>query len=505
MKQVIILARCSTERQEIESQIEETKRYALSLGYNEEQFIVIAKCGASAVKLNPLYQQTIDELYKTIIEKDVEAVVVYHLNRLARNGVVAMQIKEFLIEHKTQLHVKEPSIKLLQNDGSVDSGASLCFALFAEMSQQQASELKAKTIRAKKRDKNAGLFLGGNRMYGYDIIDKRFVINKDEADVIRLIFNMYATGLYSYKTLSDELVKQGIEKDEFWVSARLNKEQYWNGTMPQIISTELMEKCEAIKQKNKTDMSRAGKHHYFANRIIRCTCGYGYTTAQKTYKCCRCNSDQISIKWIDGLLWSISRHLEGESLKNNKEYEKAVKEKQAVLGRKIKAVDNYKAKAEKRLLRAKEAYLNGIIDLAEYKAKVQADESMIKDLENEMLSYQNELELLKQPVKSSFDRVLSIADELSETDELEMRSLVRKWIKSVRLECGTVIIDTPLRTYNCKYKPKSKIGRFFTFGGRVLLIQPVERSKDTTTLGTANGNINDVMNTLAWLGGSVIV
>lgn len=505
MRQVVILARCSTERQEIESQIEETKQYALSLGYKEEQFIVIAKCGASAVKLNPLYQQTIDELYNTIIEKDVEAVVVYHLNRLARNGVVAMQIKEFLVEHKTQLHVKEPAIRLLQNDGSVDSGASLCFALFAEMSQQQASEFKAKTIRAKKRDKNAGLFLGGNRMYGYDIVDKRFVINKDEADVIRLVFNMYATGLYSYKALADELVKQGIEKDEFWVAARLNKEQYWNGTMPQIIPTELMEKCEAIKQKNKADMSRAGKHHYFANRLIRCSCGYGYTTGQRTYKCCRCKSDQISIKWMDGLLWSISRHLEGESLKNDKEHEKAVKEKQAVLARKISAVDNYKAKAEKRQQRAKEAYLNGIIDVEEYKQRTAADENTIKNLENEKVSYQNELELLRQPVKSSFDRVIEIAGTLESLDELEMRSLVRKWIKSVRLECGSVIIDTPLRTYKCIYYSKSKLGRFYTTGGRCLLIQPVERSKDTATLGKTNGNVNDIVFTLAWLGGSVIV
>lgn len=506
MKQVIILARCSTERQEIESQIAETKRYALSLGYKEEQFIVIAKCGASAVKLNPLYQQTIDELYKTIIEKDVEAVVVYHLNRLARNGVVAMQIKEFLVEHKTQLHVKEPSIKLLQNDGSVDSGASLCFALFAEMSQQQASELKAKTIRAKKRDKQLGLFLGGKVPYGYDVIERHYVLN-EEADIIKMVFNMYATGQYSFATLADELQKQGIEKDEYWVCQRLKYQAYWDGSLPQIVSVELADKCKDVMSNNRLYMSRTIKHHYFANRLLKCPkCGYGYTSSTRSYMCCECkHGDRISIKWLDGLLWLIASHHEGEARMNDTDHEKAVREKEAVLERKINAVDNYKAKAEKRLLRAKEAYLNGVIDLTEYKEKTQADESMIKDLENEKVSYQNELELLKQPVKTSFDRVLKIADEIEESDEQEMRTIVRKWVKSVTIDDGVVCVETLVRHYKCKYLPKSWNGRFFTDGGKRIVVRSIDRSVNECRFGNVDGNVNDVLITLAWLNGSVIV
>lgn len=168
-------------------------------------------------------------------------------------------------------------------------------------------------------------------------------------------------------------------------------------------------------------------------------------------------------------------------------------------------MDNYKAKAEKRLIRAKEAYLNGIIDLAEYKAKTQADESMIKDLENEKLSYQNELEQLKKPTESYLDRLLTIADELSETDEVEMKALVRKWVKEVKLEEGVVSVTTLIRNYQCQYKSKSNIGRFFTLGGRRLVVQQVVRSVDCARLGKAVGDVGDVVITTAWLSGSVIV
>ena len=114
--------------------------------YNENDFIYISSVGASAVKLNELYMQTIQQLKNYILSGEINAVVVYHLNRLCRNDVIAMELKELFIDNKVQLHIKEPSINLLNIDGSVNSGAELCFALFATMNKQNAIELKAKTL-----------------------------------------------------------------------------------------------------------------------------------------------------------------------------------------------------------------------------------------------------------------------------------------------------------------------------------------------------------------------
>ncbi|MBQ3944504.1 MAG: recombinase family protein, partial [Alphaproteobacteria bacterium] len=149
-KKCLLFFRVSTTKQEWESQLKETKLYAESLGFND--FVTVGKAGASAYKVADEYLALVDEM-KGLIERDntIEAVITYHLNRLCRNDKVAMDIKEFLIKHHTNLYVYEPTIKLLNDDGSINTGAELAFSLFATMSRQQIDELIVKS----KRGKNA--------------------------------------------------------------------------------------------------------------------------------------------------------------------------------------------------------------------------------------------------------------------------------------------------------------------------------------------------------------
>lgn len=503
---IVAICRVSTTKQEIQSQIDELKSFILKDGVVEDDIIWVTGIGVSAVKEDDKFKANIEKVLSYIKNGDVDCVYAWELSRIARKQKTMALLIDELIQHKVNLKIQNPRLELFTN-GMLNDGMLLAINLFTTLAESEMRQKQDRFARARERDKKAGLFLGGTVRYGYDTIDRHFIIKQDEADVIRLMFNMYATGQYSFYTLSEELKKQGIEKEEYWVSTHLKFEGYWDGSMPQIVPVEVAEKCCKIREQNKTKMPRSVKHHYFANRLIHCNCcGYGYTTSQKTYRCAECKKgEQIAITNLDGLLWLIASHLEGEERLHNKDRQKAIKEKQAVLGRKIKAVDNYKAKAEKRLIRAKEAYLNGIIDLAEYKAKTQADESMIKDLENEKVSYQNELEQLKKPTESYLDRLLTIADELSETDEVEMKVLVRKWVKEVKLEEGVVSVTTLIRNYQCLYKSKSNIGRFFTLGGRRLVVQQVVRSVDGAKLGKAVGDVGDVVITTAWLSGSVIV
>ena len=177
---VIIWSRCSTTNQEIESQIKETEEYAISLGYNRNDFIYIGSVGASAVKMNNIYMKDIEKLYQLLDGGSVGAVICWHLNRLARNDVKALEIKEKLINTKTQLHVKEPSITLFNNNGEVDAGAELVFSIFATMSKQQALELKAKQKRGIAKNRELKKFNGGGVQYGYQLDENNYFIVKDD-------------------------------------------------------------------------------------------------------------------------------------------------------------------------------------------------------------------------------------------------------------------------------------------------------------------------------------
>lgn len=509
----IVFVRSSTEKQELASQIQETTAYAQQLGYDE--LITIGAKGASAVKLNDIYNEKINELFATIEQDKPAAVVVWHLNRIARNEEMAMKVKNYLIKHHIQLHVKEPTITLLNEDKTVNTGAELAFSLFATMAKQQAAELRAKSRRAKARDKKIGKFLGGVKKFGYTVNENGYVvINEQEAAIVRKMYEIYRTGTMSCKEVAKELNElYGIDATHQFVNKLLKSPCYYDGTYPQIISEELYKECETQRDRRDFKPSQH-KVHTFANRIIRCSeCGRGYTVTQikgvLTYKCGSCNGGKrITVSWLDGLLWLVASHLEGDYLVKMGD-DKELVAKQADLEAKLKSMDKYTNKAEKGRQRAKEAYLEGIIDLSEYKAKVKKMDDDVREYTDKTARWKEELERIGNLLNEnrySLKSLLTISGQLESMDEVEMSKLVRKWITKVTLDDGSGImtIETLKRVYACKYVPYSKTGtKYFTIGGRPIAASKLERVRGVSM--TLLPPVGDIVCTLAWLSGSVIV
>ena len=82
------------------------------------------------------------------------------------------------------------------------------------MVKYETDEMFAKMNRGRERNKANGIFAGGKIKFGYTLdATKHFIINEDEAKTIRLIFELYATGKYSFYSLVEELRARGITKD----------------------------------------------------------------------------------------------------------------------------------------------------------------------------------------------------------------------------------------------------------------------------------------------------
>jgi hypothetical protein len=74
------------------------------------------------------------------------------------------------------------------------------------MAEYYSAELSQKVKRGISESRKKKQFTGGFLLYGYDVIDKKPVINEYEADIVRRIHSEYASG----KT--DALVYRGIKK-----------------------------------------------------------------------------------------------------------------------------------------------------------------------------------------------------------------------------------------------------------------------------------------------------
>lgn len=307
MKKCIIWCRVSTFAQEFESQKKDLIKMASEDGFEKENQIIIGSAGASAIKLNDIYMNEVNELIKIInTDKDVTTIYLWELSRLARNERVFYTIKEEIVNNNIQLIVYKPSLRLLNDDGTVNSGFNFAINIMATIANEEMKLKKARFQRGKMQKASLGIWVGGNLSYGYTINEtKHIVINDLEAENVRYIFQSYIAGK-SQRQLADEFYTKGVSITLSLINRILHNERYTGKSFkfkydeldknnkikesnlersyPKIISVEDFEKCQEIAKKN--DVKPKAKNIYYGDGILICPeCG-GRCSVQKTsYHC----------------------------------------------------------------------------------------------------------------------------------------------------------------------------------------------------------------------------
>ena len=362
MAKVILLLRISTTRQEIETQKNELVQLAKSDGYKENELIIIEGVGASAIKLNDIYLQEMEELYNVISSENISAVYAWEISRIGRNEEILMKFKNFLIDRKVQLVIKNPSLKLLNNDGSVNKGVELAFSLFATMSKQEMEIKKERFKRAKARNKEEGKYNGGPIKLGYRLNDfNYFVVDNEKADVVRTVFQWYLDGwslLKIYNTLSD----MGIYKSNKLFNTRgqqvryvLQDEAYIgkNG-YPQIVDEGIFQQVnEMISNRKKSHRS---KNVFYCKGLIKDTetgltlCAGMASLAyhlKTTQNCIALNintMDTLALYCANQLLaWQLSN----QAQTNNDEYTLKIKQNEELITLKQSQINELKSATDR--------------------------------------------------------------------------------------------------------------------------------------------------------------
>lgn len=368
MAKVICVYRTSTDRQEIESQIQEVVNMAKKDGYTDEDIISIGCKGASAIKLDKNYLAQIQQIYDTIRDEDIACVYAYMLDRIGRNDEILAQFKNRLIENKVNLKVGNMSDSLLDENGNKNSAFELVYSFFGTQAKQEMEDRQQRFKRGKARNFKDGKFNGGFVGFGYKVDANGFiVVDEEKAKVVRLMYELFCTGNYSTSTLAKELNERGYkcERTPFCTSSvsRMLKYKAYTGTyekdgttrtIPAIISKEQQEKAGEILRKNNTTQSKSYKHYYFANKLIVCKdCGRHFEAiGSGVYQCAgyaltkrvgyehlrRCSTNTaIRTGILDGILWEFCKKIMAEELKsNNRNRELEIKEQIEVISHKVK-------------------------------------------------------------------------------------------------------------------------------------------------------------------------
>ena len=440
MGKAILLVRVSTERQSFDAQEQELFQLAIADGYSESDIIPVCE-KESGIKLKEEERKGLNTM-KQLIESDssIDCVYSWEISRIARKKKILFSVLEYLTDRKIQLIIKDPYLKLLLPSGEIDQNAEMVFTLFAQMAEAEMRNKAARFKRAKDEMIKNYQYRGGWLPIGYKKENGYIVIDEKQAELVRLVFNLYVEGVSTYK-MSKELEKRGYDFKLSSIRHLLANENYYNGLYPMIISKEIWDrKCEVARNNDKAvDKSRS--NIYFASKLIKCNCGRCYIayTSTATYLCvgkyhqngCT-NTKGISINAMDSLLWWVAKQEYSMFLANkSQETKQKLVDELAVWKQKLDTLDKLYQKNAEKLERQIELYGDVLISKEVFlarKAKILAEKNSI---DNDAINYQNEI-----------DRINSILNsEYQTNDDGSWKSLVDNYFIPMQIKQSDLLIE----------------------------------------------------------------
>ena len=279
MKNAVIYARYSSygqTEQSIEGQIRVCKEFAERNGYNVIN-IYIDRAMTGTNDNRPAFQQMIEDAKS----KTFEAIIVYKLDRFSRNKYDNVVYKHKLAQYGVRVISATEAISDTP-EGMMMEGL---LEMFAEM---YSRELSQKVKRGIRESLLKGNFLGGYAPYGYKVVNKKLVINDEQAKNVKYMFNKYAEGVSKkdiIKYLNDNGYRTNMNK-KFTISSfqkalsstkyigeiTINGETYKN-YCPAIIDKQTFEKVQERLKTNRhySAKGKARDEYLLTGKVF---CGY---------------------------------------------------------------------------------------------------------------------------------------------------------------------------------------------------------------------------------------
>ncbi|QTD57202.1 recombinase family protein [Parasphingorhabdus cellanae] len=214
----------------------------------------------------------LEQLLQDVKAGKVDVIVVYKVDRLTRSLADFAKIVEILDEHGASFVSVTQSFNTTTSMGRLTLNVLLSFAQFER--EVTGERIRDKIAASKKK----GMWMGGPVPIGYDLGDRKLLINHEESKTVQHIFKRY-TELRSVPQLVDELARQGYRtkirtykdgrkiggvtfyqgplaqllKNPIYVGKVRHKDEIYDGEHDAIIEQELFDQVQAIFASNRND------------------------------------------------------------------------------------------------------------------------------------------------------------------------------------------------------------------------------------------------------------
>ena len=278
---VVIYARFSSHsqnEQSIEGQLKVCYNYAKQNGYTViSEYIDRAISGKEAERRLEFQRMIADSA-----KRQFEGVLVYQLDRFARNRYDSAIYKAKLKKYGVRVLSAKENI-------SDDASGILMEAVLEGMAEYYSVELSQKIKRGMSINAEKGFAIGGMRILGYKIKDKRYIIDENTAPVVKKIFDMYISGntmaevirylnqVGAKTALGNEFNKNSIRRiltNKKYIGIYTYKGIETSGNIPRIIDDETFKQAGIRLQKNKKAPARAKAKEEMYLLSAKILCGH---------------------------------------------------------------------------------------------------------------------------------------------------------------------------------------------------------------------------------------
>lgn len=193
--------RFSSDMQREES-IDAQKRFISVFATQNNYEITCYYCdrGKSGKNINrPYFQQMLEDSKKG----EFQAIVVHKLDRFSRNTADTLDLIDILKSRNVEV---VSAYERFENNPM----GQFMLKILSGMSEYYISNLANEVLKGQRENAFKCLSNGGKGCLGYDIVNKKYVINEKEAEAVKLIFSMYADG-YGYNMIIDKLNSLGYK------------------------------------------------------------------------------------------------------------------------------------------------------------------------------------------------------------------------------------------------------------------------------------------------------
>lgn len=319
-RKVVFYGRVSTEHEAQLSALENQLQWYDDQAKYHPNWTVLRKyidegITGTQAKKRPAFMRMIEDA-KT---GEFDLIVTREVCRFARNTVDTLVVTRELKNIDVEVYFVEDNIWTMDGDGE------LRLTIMATLAQEESRKTSERVRAGQKISRYNGVLYGNGNILGYDRVGNTYVINSEQAETVRLIYNFYAQG-YGFKKIVSEMVRLQ-RKDSFglvrWECTKISRilhnatykgykgylksfrnnhldqkivrnndestHLYIKGDFEPIISEELWERCKQIRE---------SKHIIVKGRTQNPIVGYRGSTDVWVHKLrSRCGASMKKNKW----------------------------------------------------------------------------------------------------------------------------------------------------------------------------------------------------------------